>query len=225
MPSKAKNLPWDLGPTPRWSLGQQIWALRRLVISLAALGFILSLSPSAFAEENTFLTKDEALKLAFEDCEIKRTVVPLTDAMSKRVEKLSGYPPATRTTYAYRAFKKGTLVGTAYFDVNRVRTMRQVLMVVVGPECKIKRVELLAFAEPREYIPNLRWYGQFLGKTLNDALSLKHDIKGVTGATLTARATLQSVRRMLATHLVLTTPPARKNPTETKLKAKPGGTA
>ena len=93
-----------------------------------------------------------------------------------------------------------------------VRTLRQVLMVVVDPEGKIRRVELLAFAEPTEFIPNARWYGQFVGKALDETLSLKRDIKGVTGATLTARATTQAVRRVLATHAVLHPAPNEKAP-------------
>ena len=58
-------------------------------------------------------------------------------------------------------------------------------------------------AEPEDYIPRGNWYGQFKGKKLNAGLNLRRDIKGVTGATMTARATLSAVRRSLAIHEVI----------------------
>ena len=45
---------------------------------------------------------------------------------------------------------------------------------------------------------------QYDGEKLDDDLSLKRDIRPVTGATLTARATTEAVRRVLAIHRVVT---------------------
>ncbi|MEO2094376.1 MAG: hypothetical protein ABGY71_09970, partial [bacterium] len=44
---------------------------------------------------------------------------------------------------------------------------------------------------------------QFKGKQLDHQLRLKRDIKAVTGASLTAKATTSSARRILALHLTL----------------------
>jgi hypothetical protein len=76
-------------------------------------------------------------------------------------------------------------------------------MVVVDPQGKVSRVEVLAFAEPEDYLPPGRWYGQFPGNGLSDELALGHRIRGVTGASLTARATTDAVRRVLAIHQAL----------------------
>jgi hypothetical protein len=70
----------------------------------------------------------------------------------------------------------------------------------------VARLEVLAFAEPEEYLPRARWYGQFLGRALDDELNLGRGIRGVSGATLTARATTRAVRRVLAVHAVLQEP-------------------
>ena len=59
------------------------------------------------------------------------------------------------------------------------------------------------FAEPKDYLPRAKWYAQFVGCKLDGRLRLKRGIKGVTGATLTARATTGAARRMLALHQVL----------------------
>jgi hypothetical protein len=61
---------------------------------------------------------------------------------------------------------------------------------------------MLSFGEPEEYIPRTKWYAQFMGKGLQDDLRLKGDIKGVSGATLTATATASAARRTLALHAV-----------------------
>ncbi len=60
------------------------------------------------------------------------------------------------------------------------------------------------FGNPKrlDYLPRGAWYGQFAGRGLDDELELKRGIKGVTGATLTARATTAAARRLLATHRV-----------------------
>lgn len=150
-----------------------------------------------------FLTVDEALELAFPKCEVKRGTKYLSEADQQAVAKLSKVEFESSVVYPYVAIKAGKLVGTAYFDTHRVRTMRETLMIVVAPDNSVKRLEVLSFAEPQDYIPRDSWYAQFPGCKLDDELSLKRKIKTVTGATLTARATTTSARRVLALHQTL----------------------
>ena len=67
----------------------------------------------------------------------------------------------------------------------------------------VGRIEVISFDEPEEYIPRSVWYEQFDGESLDDDLRLARGIDGVTGATLTARATTNAVRRVLAVHQAL----------------------
>ena len=76
-------------------------------------------------------------------------------------------------------------------------------MVVVGPAGSIARIEVLSFSEPEEYMPRGHWYAQFPGKALDDELAVKRGIRPVSGATLTARATTEAARRVLALHQVV----------------------
>ncbi len=164
--------------------------------------FLLGLlAPAAYAGD-VFLTKDEALKLAFEDCEITRSTVTLTADQKDAVAKLSGEKLNKNLVYPYVAKRNGKVVGTAWFDVHKVRTLRETMMIVVDPEGKISRIEILAFGEPREYMPRTSWYAQFVGKGLDAKLALGKGIKKVTGASLTARATTNAARRVLAIHQV-----------------------
>ena len=75
-------------------------------------------------------------------------------------------------------------------------------MVVIGADGAVRRVEVVTFREPLEYMPRGAWYAQYKGQELDDDLVLKRDIRPVTGATLTTRATTEAVRRVLAIHAV-----------------------
>lgn len=153
--------------------------------------------------EKVLLTRDEALELAFPDCEVTRGTKYLTKEQQKAVAKRAGGDFAMGVVYPYVAHKDGKLVGTAYFDSHRVRTLRETVMVVVAPDSSIQRVEVLSFGEPREYLPRDIWYDQFDGRKLDKDLSLKRKIRSVTGATLTAVATTACARRVLALHETL----------------------
>jgi Na+-translocating ferredoxin:NAD+ oxidoreductase RnfG subunit len=76
-------------------------------------------------------------------------------------------------------------------------------MVVLDADGTVRRVEVVTFREPLEYMPRKGWYEQYEGQELDDDLALKRDIRPVTGATLTARATTEAVRRALALHAVM----------------------
>ncbi len=173
--------------------------VRRRVLTVAA-GVLLAVS----LEAKVFLTKEEALRLAFPDATVTRSTAFLTDAQRRDAQKLSGdpEPPAALAAF-YTAVRDGRTVGTAYFDSHLVRTLPETIMVVVDPRGTIARIEVLSFDEPEDYLPRATWYGQFVGKPLDDEMSLTRAIRPVAGATLTARATTDAVRRVLALHRVL----------------------
>ena len=149
------------------------------------------------------LTREEALVLAFPKCKIEKTTIYLTKEQKAKASKLAKAKVNRNMVYVYEARREGKLVGTAYFDAHIVRTKKEIMMFVLNADGRIERTELLSFAEPPEYIPKDKWYKQFLGKKLDDKLSLKRGIAGVSGATLTARATTDAARRVLALHQVV----------------------
>jgi FMN-binding protein len=173
------------------------------ISSKRALALTLVLAASAPAVAKVFLTQEEALKLAFPGASVERRTAFLTKAESRDAAALSGGPPPSALAVAYVATKEGRLAGTAYFDTHIVRTQPETLMVVVGPSGTIARIEILSFSEPEDYLPREHWYAQFPGKALDEELSVKRGIRAVSGATLTARATTEAARRILALHQVL----------------------
>jgi len=173
---------------------------QRLALTLAA---ALLMMATGLSEARVFSSVGDALQSAFPDCDVERETVFLTTEQVEKAGKLSGLPAPSALVHPYVATCSGRPGGTAYFDAHRVRTLPETLLVVIDARGAVERVEVLSFDEPEEYIPRSVWYEQFDGERLDDDLELARGIDGVTGATLTARATTNAVRRVLAVHMVL----------------------
>jgi len=167
-----------------------------LLVGAALLG-------AAPAPAGAQLSLEEALQTAFPPpATIERKTAFLTPAQLDSVRADAGSDVAVDqsvVTY-YVATRDGAPVGVAYFDSHRVRTLNEVLMIVLGPDEKVRRIEVLRFAEPPEYHPRDGWLAQFEGHALAPDLSLKGAISAMTGATLTSNAVTRAVRRVLALH-------------------------
>jgi hypothetical protein len=179
--------------------------------ALPAIVFLL-LAGGAPLFAKVFLTVDEALKLAFPGAQVERHTAYLKPEQVKRARDLAGVEVPSALVTSYAATRDGKPVGIAYFDTHLVRTLPETVMVVVDPQGKVTRVEVLSFGEPEQYLPRGAWYGQFGGKGLDPGLDLKRGIHPVAGATLTARATTAAVRRVLALHQVIGGLPGKPAP-------------
>lgn len=166
------------------------------------------------AGAKVFLTQEEALKLAFPDAEVERKSLFLSNEQMAKVKELSRTELRSGIAQVYIARKDGKVSGYAYFDTHIVRTFEETLMIVLTPEAKVRRIEVISFREPEEYIAREEWYAQYYDKGLSKELSLQRGIRPITGATLTAEATNDSVRRVLALHKV--TQPSTEDPQKAK---------
>jgi len=85
-----------------------------------------------------------------------------------------------------------------------VRTKPEVVLYIITPEGRLDVVEVLAFQEPLEYMPDEEWLKVFKGKELAPG-TIRHrrDIPNITGATITARAITDNARKVLAIWQVL----------------------
>ena len=163
------------------------------------------MAPATALSAQVLMTRDEALRLAFPDAELERRTAFLTDEEVARAEREAGEGVEVdrRVVNYYVATRGCRPVGVAYFDAHRVRTLEEVLMVVVDPDDRIERVEVLRFSEPPDYLAPEGWLDQLDGKALSAELSLKGDVVNMTGATLTSRAVVAAARRVLALHRVI----------------------
>ena len=162
---------------------------------------------AAFATAQSRLSPAEAMALCFPDSVVTTDPTMLQRTERDQIAKASGEKAPGPMVYRYRAHKGKNLVAVGYVDSHRVRSKKQVLLVIIDTAGKnagkVRRLEVLAFTEPRQYLPTRRFYAQFDGRTLSPSLREGGQIKRVAGATMTVRATTAAVRRVLATHQLL----------------------
>lgn len=179
--------------------------LRRVLLFLGSLG--LFSQPTAWAK--VFMHVEDAIQSALPDCSVQREAHFLTDDQKAQVSKLSDMDLTSAMVVRYVGScpkDKNIPRKTIYFDAHRVRTKPETIMVLIhsdetGPV--VDRVDLLSFEEPLEYIPKDKWYQTFSGKILNPKLQIRQDIPLITGSTLTAKATTDAVRRILAIEKII----------------------
>ena len=175
--------------------------LRCMMLSILASILVPSVSAKVFASQR------QALAEAFpEATRIERKTWVLRKQDVAALTVLTGESNPTKVVVMHTAYQGDEIVGYAHIDVHQVRTKPEAFMVVLTPTGTVRSVRVLAFHEPLDYLPTERWYSQFDGKTRADALRVGGDVHGVVGATLSARAATDGVRRMLAYWEVLLKP-------------------
>lgn len=153
------------------------------------------------------MTQQQALAGAFPaGTKVTRQALFLTDQQFASARKESGVEFKDRMIVRYAGSNAaGVSVGYAYFDTHVVRTLPSTVMVVVTPDGRVQKIDILSFDEPPDYLPKDRWIDQFDGRKLDDDLSLKRAIRPITGASLSGRALVNASRKVLALHRVLGT--------------------
>jgi hypothetical protein len=166
---------------------------------LAAVPAIVA-GAAAQGECGLYLNQEQALRVAFpEGTDVERKSVFLDAGMVEAIEKLAKAKVESGVVTFYMGKQDGQPTGYAFFSNHMVRTMPETIMTVVNPDGTVQMVELLAFYEPDDYRPPKRWLSLFSRQKLDNDLRVKRGIRNLTGATLTAQAVTDSVRRTLAT--------------------------
>jgi electron transport complex protein RnfG len=145
-----------------------------------------------------YLTKNEALQRAFPGAAIDRRTLFLSENQVREIQTKAKAKIESRIVTYYVAKRAEVIDGYAFFETHIVRTMPATFMTVINPDSSVRSVELLAFYEPEDYLPPRRWLELFKVKRLADDLFLKRGIRNIAGATLSAHAIAEGVRRALA---------------------------
>lgn len=171
----------------------------RRILALTAAAAILAGAHVATAR--VLMTQREALATAFPaGAKLVRQTFFLKPEQVSAAKSESGVDFPDQLLIRYLATSGDRLLGYAYFDTHRVRTLPESVMIVVTADGKIDRVEILSFDEPTDYFPKRRWIDQLLGRKLDSELSLNRAIRPISGASLTGRAIVNASRKVLALH-------------------------
>lgn len=149
------------------------------------------------------ITREEALAAVYPGATIRAEQVFLTPSQRKQVLVDADADVTTSLVARYIATRDGRVIGLAYVDTHTVRTKKESLLISLDAEGKVLRVDVTAFLEPAEYQASEPWLRQYRDKSLSDDLEVNRAIRPIAGATLTARATNDAVRRVLAIDALL----------------------
>ena len=173
--------------------------MKALFHILAAAAFWIGLSGTILAQIN----REGALAAVFPGAEIRAERIFLTAIQRQQAGRLAGVEMPTSLIARYVALREGKVIGRAYIDTHNVRTKNESLLICLDERGRVKRIEVTAFLEPPEYQATRAWYDQYTGKDLTEDLRLHRAIRPLAGASLTAKATTEATRRVLAIDQIL----------------------
>lgn len=179
-----------------------IRATLRLATSFK-IALVLSITTAASLYAGKLPGADEAVRQLLPGGSYERETYLLNEAERAACVEAAGQEQVGALVTRYVVRNDDGIVGYAYLDKHRVRTLPQTLMVALDANGAVVGIKVLAFREPAEYMAQGGWMEQFRGKTAEDEIRMKKNIDGITGATLTARAVTQCARRVMAVHEVL----------------------
>ncbi len=169
------------------------------------LRFLLSLLLFALAQAvpaTVFYSKEEAFELAFgQGAEVEPLALFLTDEQAERIEKLAQVKLDSKLYTLHVGKRGGQVLGYAAIESHTVRTQPETVMILLSPSGELSRVEILAFHEPPEYQPPARWFERLYRRPLEE-LRLGQGVDGIAGATLSSRASLDGIRKVMAIYRV-----------------------
>jgi len=165
--------------------------------------FILLLGAVTPSFAKIFYSKNEAMELAFG----KGTQVDLLSLFPDehqiaKIEELAKVKLESGLFTFYVGKDKDKVLGYAAIETGTVRTKPETLMIVLTPDGELRNVTTLAFHEPPEYQPPERWFDQLYKRPLAE-MDFNKGVDGISGATLSTRAAINSIRKVMAIYQVL----------------------
>jgi Na+-translocating ferredoxin:NAD+ oxidoreductase RnfG subunit len=150
-----------------------------------------------------FYSKDEAMELAFgKGAQIELLSLFPDKNEQAKIEAAAHTKLESGLFTFYVGKSQGKILGYAAIESETVRTKPETLLIVLSPNGEIQQVTLLAFHEPPEYQAPERWFQQFNKLPLAE-IDINKGIQGISGATLSTRSAVNSVRKVLAIYQIL----------------------
>lgn len=162
---------------------------------------LLTAANSSFA--TVFYSKSEAMELAFgKGTPVEQLALFPDEQQTAAIQQLAKIKLESGLFTFYVGKNQDKITGYAAIETNTVRTKPETLMIVLTPEGELSKVYTLAFHEPPEYMPPERWFEQLYKRPLAD-MDFNKGVDGIAGATLSTRANIDSIRKVMAIYQVL----------------------
>lgn len=186
---------WHLLTAAKQERPHKKQVVRRLFRCTARIALLLLIAQQACA--TLYYSKEEAFELAFgQGASVEALPVFLTEEQVAAIEQKAKVKLDSQLFTFYEGRRGNQLIGYAAIESHTVRTQTETLLLVLSPEGQLTNSVMLAFHEPPEYQPPARWFAKLSGKRIEE-LVLNYGIDGVSGATLSVRAALDSARKVM----------------------------
>jgi len=171
------------------------------LITRIVLVLLLCIATPSFAK--IFYSKNEAMELAFGKTATVEVLSLFPDEQQQaKIQDLAKTKLESGMFSFYVGKEQGKVLGYAAIESITVRTKPETLMIVLTPEGELRNITTLAFHEPPEYQPPERWFEQLYKRAIAD-MDFNKGVDGIAGATLSTRAALTSVRKVMGIYQVM----------------------
>ncbi len=172
------------------------------MLNLRFVWFLFLIGLAQTVPATVFYSKEEAFELAFgQDAKVESLPVFLTDEQAARIEQIAQVKLESKLYTLHVGRRGDQILGYAAIESHTVRTQPETVLILLSPTGELSRVEMLAFHEPPEYQPPARWFERLYRRPLED-LRLGQGVDGIAGATLSSRASLDGIRKVMAIYRV-----------------------
>jgi hypothetical protein len=164
--------------------------------------FILLSTPTPIFAK-IFYSKNEAMELAFgKTAQVEMLSLFPDDQQIIKIQELAKVKLDSGLFTFYAGKDQNKIIGYASIETITVRTKPETLMIVLTPEGALRNVYTLAFHEPPEYQPPERWFTQLYKRSLAE-MDFNKGVDGISGATLSSRAAISSIRKVMAIYEIM----------------------
>lgn len=167
---------------------------RRLLI----MPLIAVVASPAYA--TVYMSPEQAQALMFPGEVLRPDFRQLGNDQISAIRKASGEAPLHRDLKVWRAS------GGGWFMVDEVIGKHEFITLALALDASgaVKSVEILDYREAYgAQVRDPRWRAQFTGKRAGQSLQLGHEVKNISGATLSSKHVTDGVRRLLATYAIV----------------------
>jgi Na+-translocating ferredoxin:NAD+ oxidoreductase RnfG subunit len=164
--------------------------------------FLMLFSFSSISHAQVFYSKTEALELAFGKSTVENLSLFPEETDVAKIQSLAKTKLESGLFTFYVGKENGKILGYAAIESETVRTKPETVMILLTPDGELKSVTILAFHEPPEYMPPERWFESLAKRPLSE-MDFSKGIDGISGATLSTRSALSSVRKVMAIYQVM----------------------
>ncbi len=155
-----------------------------LLVVFTSVGMAKGNAKVASVIESSFVEVD--------DIEAKSLI--LSSSEYAKVKRLAKASVPTKVYRYYDILSKGKSIGKGVLISRKVRTKKATVLYVFDSKGRLRFSEIMAFAEPPEFIPSKQWMTQLQNQSPTAPLQVGKDIPTISGATLSARTITEGAR-------------------------------